>query len=61
MFFKCETYEFLNMYFHMLFCNLRQLGNVYVICDPFGLTKRNSNKILICLKPWPVVFVLEPT
>ena len=61
MFFECETFEFPNLYFYMLFCNLRQLGKVYVICDPFGLTKGNSNKILICLEPWPVVFVLEPT
>ena len=61
MFFECETFEFLNLYFYMLFCNLRQLGKVYVICNPFGLTKGNSNKILICLELWTVVFVLEPT
>jgi hypothetical protein len=61
MFFECKTFEFPNLYFYMLFCNLRQLGKVYVICDPFGLTKGNSNKILICLEPWSVVFVLELT
>jgi hypothetical protein len=61
MFFACETFEFSNLYFYMLFGNLRQLGKVYVICDPFGLIKGNLNKILICLEPWPMVFVLEPT
>jgi hypothetical protein len=61
MFFECETSEFPNIYFYMLFCDLRQLRKVYVICDSFGLTKGNSNKILICLEPLLVVFGLEPT
>ena len=46
--------------FSLAICNKKQFGKAYVICDPFGLTKWNSNKILIYLEPWLVVFVLEP-
>jgi hypothetical protein len=60
MFFEYETFEFPNLYFYMLFCNLWQFEKVYMICDPFGLTKGNSKKILICLELWPLYLFWNP-